>query len=148
MGAEQSASGAPSSEFRVPSSEFRAPRWGGWQQFRVLSKEERKTDQRVASEGGIRGWHPSSEFRVKKKERQIRGWHPRVASEGGIRVPSSEFRLKKKERQIRGWHPKVASEGGIRGWHPSSEFRVKKKERKKDRAEVASFHPLKVCSFC
>ncbi len=73
-------------------------------EFRVPSKEERKTDQRVAFEFRV----PSSEFRVKKKERQIRGWHQRVASE--FRVPSKE------ERKT---DQRVASEGGIRV--PSSE---------------------------
>ena len=88
FGAEQSASGAPSSEFRVPSSEFRAPRWGGWQQFRVPNKER--------SEGGK---HPSqrvANIRVPSKEE-------RRKKEGG-KHPSSEFRVKKKERQG-GKHP-------------------------------------------
>ena len=58
-GAEQSASGAPSSEFRVPSKEERKTDQRVASEFRVPSKEERKTDQRVASEGGIRV--PSSE---------------------------------------------------------------------------------------
>jgi hypothetical protein len=110
-------SALPSSEFRVPSSE---PRGGN---IRVPSKEERKTDQRVASEFRV----PSKERKKDQRVASESGWqHPSQCGNIRVRVATSEFRVKKKERSeggnIRSGNIQVPSKEERKRWqHPSSE---------------------------